>query len=429
MKNFLWILIPLVGVLLAFLLKSPYAAYSIYTFILLVALANVSSRAWLAGLDCEREIDVETVQQGQAAQIEVRVTNRRGFPIPWIYVEDMVPAYCQRSGDHSRLAVLMPGRSLLIQYKLTFPRRGYHRIGPMMMESGDVFGLQKRFKSGQRQDYVSVLPTIAYIDTFNVASKRPQGPVKSTNKIYEDPSLLNGLREYQPGDPLNRIDWKASARTDELVTKIFDPTTVTGATMVLDLHADSYKPEEAELRQELAITTTASIAYLLQLSGEQLGMITNGLDAAEIAQYEIKAKRELSREEIEETLAQEQDSDRLSPLQVPTTKSPIQAQLIIENLARIKPGFGLSVSDMIIEEFRSLPRDATLIPVVPYVDEKLAITLAEMKLAGFSVSVFLIRDKKHYTDAAALLARHQIHVFHILEEGSLHEISPQKIGH
>jgi uncharacterized protein (DUF58 family) len=429
MKNFLWILIPLVGVLLAFVLKSPYVSYSIYAFILLVALANLSSRAWLAGLDCEREIDVETVQQGQAAQIEVRVTNRRGFPIPWIYVEDMIPPYAERSGDHSRLATLMPGRSLLIQYKLTFPRRGYHRIGPMMMESGDVFGLQKRFKSGRRQDYVSVLPTIAYIDTFNVASKRPMGPVKSTNKIYEDPSLLNGLREYQPGDPLNRIDWKASARTDELVTKIFDPTTVTGGTLILDLHADSYKPEEADLRQELAITTTASIAYLLQMSGEQLGMVTNGLDAAEIAEYEIKAKRELSREEIENELLAEQDSNRLSPLQVPTQKSPIQAQIIIENLARIRPGYGLNICDMLLEEFRGLPRDATLIPVVPYVDEKLAITLAEMKMAGFSVSVFLIRDKKHYADAAGLLARHQIHVFHIQEEGSLHEISPQKIGH
>ena len=31
---------------------------------------------------------------------------------------------------------------------------------------------------------------------------------------------------------------------------------------------------------ELAITTTASISYLLQQSGEQVGMITNGLDAA-----------------------------------------------------------------------------------------------------------------------------------------------------
>ena len=75
------------------------------------------------------------------------------------------------------------------------------------------------------------------------------------------------------------------------------------------------------------------------------------------------------------------------------------------------------------------PPDATLIPVVPHVDEKLAIILAEMKHSGFSVSVFLIRNKKHYPEAATLLARHQIHVFHIMEEASLHEISPQKIGH
>ena len=158
------------------------------------------------------------------------------------------------------------------------------------MESGDLFGLQRRFRTGEQQDYVSVLPTIAYIDTFNVASKRPQGPVKSSNRIYEDLSLLSGVREYSQGDPLNRIHWKASARTGELFTKLFDPTSVQGGTLILDLHQESYVPDTAARRQELAITTTASIAYLLQASGEQVGMITNGLDAAEEAQWEVVSK-------------------------------------------------------------------------------------------------------------------------------------------
>lgn len=427
-RNGMWFAAAGVCIAIAFAVKSPYMAYALYAFALLVGVARFSSMAWLAGLDCERRVSQTTLQQGDSVDVDVRVTNRRGWPIPWIFIEDLFPAYCFRNGENTRLAVLMPGRSVEMRYRLTCPKRGYHRIGPLVMESGDLFGLQRRFRTGQQQDYISVLPTVAYIETFNIAAKRPQGPVKTTHRIYEDPTRIAGLREYQPGDPLNRIHWKASSRTGDLYTKTFDPTSVTGGTLVLDLHEDSYVPKDREARLELAITVTASIAFLLQMSGEQVGMITNGLDAAEEAQYEVDAKGTLSRDDARESVVGERESDRISPLRVPTMRTTVQAQQIAENLARILPGRGLDAAQLLLEEFRGLPRDAALLLVAPYVDENLALTLAEMKLSGFAVSVFLIRDSHAYEDAASLLAPHNIHVFHITEESDLHELAPQRIG-
>lgn len=427
MRNWFWVIAAAVALGVAFLVESPYAAYSIYAFLLLIGIAHYSSVAWLAGLDCTRTINETVVRQDDGVDIEVTVENKRGWPIPWIFLEDLYPAFCSLRGDATRLAVLMPGQAVTMNYRLIFPKRGYHRVGPMVMESGDLFGLQRRFRTGEQQDYISVLPTVAYIDTFNVASKRPQGPVKSTSKIFEDPSLLSGVREYERGDPLNRIHWKNSARTGELFTKIFDPTSVQGGTLILDMHGDSYAPQNAGRRMELAITTTASIAYLLQASGEQVGMITNGLDAAEEAQWDVESTEVTSKEELAGSVVGESESNRLRPLQVPTLRSPIQAQQIIENLARIVPGRGLDCGQLILEEYRTLPRDATLLPVVPYVDEGLAMLLGEMRLIGFSVSVFYISDRKGYEEAAAMLAPHEIHVFHIREESDLHELSPQKI--
>ena len=427
-KNWVWFLIAGAGIATAFVVSSPYMAYSIYAFLLLVGIAHYSSIAWLAGLDCERTVSQTTLQQGDDVQVDVTVTNRRGWPIPWIFFEDLYPEFCHRVGDNTRLAVLMPGRSVTMHYRLTCPKRGYHRIGPLVMESGDLFGLQKRFRTGVQQDYISVLPTIAYIDTFNVSAKRPQGPVRSTHRIYEDPTRLAGLREYAMGDPMNRIHWKASAKTGDLFTKIYEPSSVSGGTLILDLHDEAYVPQDREARVELAITVTASIAYLLQSSGEQVGMITNGLDAAEEAQYEVESQGSLSREDARESVVGEIESDRINPLKVPTMRATVQAQQIAENLARIIPGRGLDATQLILEEFRGLPRDASLLPVVPYVSEGLALTLAEMKYFGFAVTVFFIRDRKGFEDAAALLAPHNIHVFHIQEESDLHEIAPQKIG-
>jgi len=272
-----------------------------------------------------------------------------------------------------------------------------------------------------------VLPTIAYIETFTVAARRPQGPVRLTNRIYADPTRINNIREYVPGDPLNTIHWKATARTGELHVKTFEPTSITGGTLILDFHEDSYVMEKREYRMELAVTTAASIAYLLQMSGEQVGLLTNARDAAEVARYETASVQAGNRFAMNDLLSGEEESTRISPLTVSTCRTTEQGRKVIENLARVLPGHGLDLCQLIMAQFITLPRDATLLPVTGQVTDRLALTLAMMKQSGFKVTVFLIDAGKGYEEAAALLASHDIHVFHIQTERDLHEIAPQKI--
>ncbi len=427
-SNLIWFVLAGIAIGVAFLVHAQYVAFAVYAFLLLVGIAHFSSLAWLSGLDCERTIDRTTLYQGEDLDVQVIVTNRRGWPIPWIFVEDLLPAGFPMAGENTRLAVLMPGRSLTLRYTVTCPRRGYHRVGPLLMESGDLFGLQRRFRTGQKQDYVSVLPTVAYIDTFNIGARRPQGPVRITNRVYEDPTRISGIREYVRGDPLNRIHWKVSARTGDLFVKQNEPSNVLGGTLILDLFGPLYQGDDAEERMELAITTTASIAYLLQSSGEQVGLLTNARDAAEVAKYEVEAQETLSRGDAVDSVVGEGVSDRLNPLTVPTRRSPVQALTIIENLARVIPSDGLDVCQLILSEFRRLPRDAALLPVLPQVTEDVALTLGEMKLSGFAVTVFLIKNPAGYQKAAGLLLAQDINTIHIEHERQLHEISPARIG-
>ncbi len=429
MKQVNWILTAAAILFGAFVFASPYVAFAVYIFLGLAILAKASSRVWLWRLDCERTISQTLLQQGEDTAVSVTVTNPNFWPVPWVYIEDYHPPHCEMVGDNKRLASLMPGQSITLNYTLTCPKRGYHRVGPLMMESGDLFGLEKRFLTGARRDYFSVLPTVAYIDTFNIATRRPQGPVRLSNRIYEDPTRINNIRQYVPGDPLKRIHWKLTARTGTLYVKTYEPSSVSGGTVLLDLHNESYVPEEKEERIELAITTAASIAYLLQVSGEQVGMATNARDAADAARYESEQSQALNRYAIEDLMAAEEKSAlRLSPLSVETTRSPVQAQRIIENLARVMPGAGLDATGLVQAAYVNLPRDAALLPIVPQVDERLAWALASMKQTGFNVTVFLIKHNAAYREACRLLAPHHIAVIHIEHERSLHEINPAAIG-
>ncbi|NLN91770.1 MAG: DUF58 domain-containing protein [Candidatus Hydrogenedens sp.] len=412
---------------LAFAINSPHLAYSVYAFLILLALAWVSTALWFPGLESERTVNRMQVQQGEDVEVVLEVKNSRGLPVPWLYVEDPCSASFPVRGRSKGLGMLMPRQSMTLKYTLTCTRRGYHRIGPALLETGDLFGLHKRFRSDVRRDYISVLPTIAYIDTYSISSRRPQGPVRITNRMYADPTRINNLREYQPGDPLNSIHWKATARTSELHVKTFEATAVTGGTLILDLHEDSYLEEKRESRMELAITTTASIAYLLQMSGEQVGLLTNGRDAAEAALYESDVVEARSRDELEELRLLEMDVTRMNPLSVPTQRGVDQAIRIAENLARVLPGQALDLPALLNTQCTGLPRDATLLPVTGQVTDRLALSLGLLKQSGFQVTVFLIDAGTHYEDAAKLLGEYNIHVFHIEHERDLHELSPAKI--
>lgn len=65
MKNAVWFVVAGTALGVAFLVQSPYMAFAIYAFLLLVTLAYFSSLAWLSGLDCERSISRTMLQPGR----------------------------------------------------------------------------------------------------------------------------------------------------------------------------------------------------------------------------------------------------------------------------------------------------------------------------------------------------------------------------
>ena len=54
--------------------------------------------------------------------------------------------------------------------------------------------------------------------------------------LFEDPTRLAGVRLFQQGDPLNRVHWRATARTGQLHSRVYENSRVAGASLLLDFH-------------------------------------------------------------------------------------------------------------------------------------------------------------------------------------------------
>jgi uncharacterized protein (DUF58 family) len=258
---------------------------------------------------------------------------------------------------------------------------------------------------------------------YEVSSKRPIGEVRMSFRLYEDPTRISGVRAYEPGDPLNRVHWRATARTGLLHSKVYEPSTVAGATILLEFHTAAHVRRHEPHRSELAVTAAASISNAVYLMGQQVGLVTNGRDAADRIRQEGWAHDHRSRRDAIAAASVRERSDRLQPLVIETRRGPEQLLRILETLARVELTDGLTLPQLIEESASRMPRDATVIAILPGGSQESALALGSLKRRGFAVTVILnLYETPDYSDAAAPYLAEGIEVRHLRDEMSIVEI-------
>jgi uncharacterized protein (DUF58 family) len=315
-------------------------------------------------------------------------------------------------GPRIRVLYLRPGQTKPLKFKLTFETRGYFQIGPCVAETGDVFGLHRRHRVLTPPGYVMVYPKILPIRKYDFASERPIGEIRLANRLFEDPTRTAGVRPYVVGDPLQRIHWRATARTGQLHSRIFEPTSLAGATILIDFHQSGYPKRGEPMRSELAVTTACSIAHAVTLLNQQLGLASNGRDAVERIRDEalttdVGEQPELgyeTRSAARDRFEAQEQSDRLRPVVVDTRRGYDQFQQIREALARLELTDGMTFAEMVFEVAPRVPKDATLICILPKVPVETSIALGMLRRQGFAVSCLLIGMAEDGSDDRAQAA-------------------------
>jgi uncharacterized protein (DUF58 family) len=385
--------------LLALLLEAGLLAYAMYVLLGLLVVSRFLAREWIGRLSAEREFHRLTAEIGDTVAVNLTVRNHGWLPVPWVLLEDLLPSIKGQSrgirrlrvkGKRIQICTLRPAGQITLRYKLEMHMRGYYQVGPLLLESGDLFGLHRRYRVETEPEYLLVYPRVVPLQGYDLSSRRPIGEVRMTHRLYEDPTRISGVREYQNGDPLNRVHWRATARTGELHCKVYEPSTIAGVTILLDFHQAGYHAQGEPHRSELAITTAASLAGAVYQMGQQVGFITNGRDAAERIRVEGWERDYRTRQKARRSSALHEKNDRLQPLVIETRRGVEQFQRIREVLARVELTDGLSFAQLVIEAASRLPRDATVAALLPDVPVETALALGNLRRRGFAITAVLL---------------------------------------
>ena len=330
-----WILGTLGLLVLGLILKLSLLVYAMYVLLGILSLSRFFSRAWIGQLAASRLCGQDVLEIGETAVMEVEVKNLGRLSIPWLLLEDslprdalvQIPRHLKAEGLRLTLTRLAPGETASLKHQVTFLMRGYYQLGPLLLETGDVFGLHRRFRVATEPHFALVLPKVLPLQGYNLASRRPIGEIRVVHRLFEDPTRLASIRPYQPGDPLNRIHWRATARTGQIHCRVYESSRVAGATFLLDFHERSYQGNGAAASAELAVITVASLANAVFLMGQQIGFVSNGRDAADRIREEGWSAGFATRADAHRRATEAQANTRLRPVVVETRKGrgPVRA--------------------------------------------------------------------------------------------------------
>ena len=109
--------------------------------------------------------------------------------------------------------------------------------------------------------------------------------------------------------------------------------------------------------------------------------------------------------------------DILQPVVVETRRGPEQIVHILETLARLELTDGLELPQLVGETIGRMPRDATIIAIVPHVTSETAILLDSIRQRGFAVTAILnLHDEYEFAQASGPLLACGIQTHHLKDE-------------
>jgi len=416
--------------------------YAMYVMLGVLILSRYFANLWVKSLDTKRRPTESTVEIGDSVEVAIDVYNSGSLSVPWLLLEESlgragiveVPRRLEVEGDRIKLVRVKAGRTETIEYRVKFLMRGYYQLGPLLLETGDVFGLHRRFRVATEPHFVLVMPKVLPLQGYNLASRRPIGEIRVAHRLFEDPTRVAGIRPYQRGDPLNRIHWRATARTGTLHSRLCETSRVAGAVFLLDFHRLSYPGAAGAGAMEVAITAVASLANAVFLQGEQIGLVSNGRDAADRIRIFGWRAEFTTRRDAQTRATSIVPNERLQPIVLPARKGADQFDQILQSLARLEPTDGLNFAQLIEETEPRIRRDATVVAVLRHVTPATAVALGELVRRGFVVTAIIIAFDEFVTpdwaqppEWATLLLAHGVDFRYVTSEESISDLCAEAI--
>lgn len=230
------------------------------------------------------ELSTREIFEDEEIYIYEEIKNDKFLPLPFLKVDTELPEGLnfrilekdEKSGElketypriiHS-IFVMKGHQQVRRRWRIRCTTRGTYHLGSVTMLSNDVFGTAQNAKVSEAEiseaRTLVVLPKAVNLEKQFTASKYTSGDFLVQTSLLTDPLLKAGVREYSPGDPMNRINWTQTAVRQGLMTNIEEFTNRHQFNIIMNMQSRDIEkvipgPPSSAAPVELCVTVAASI--------------------------------------------------------------------------------------------------------------------------------------------------------------------------
>lgn len=258
----------------------------IIAFLLFLLQVKIYRTFWDRHLFVSLDFSKTFLTEGERGHIIEVIENKKRLPLPMLKMQFETSRNLQfenrkatkNSDQYYRSDIFQIGGGERITRTLPFiaGKRGYYQIKEINLVASDLFFTKDFFKTLATDKLLYVYPKCYDSEQFSNTLQKLNGDIVVKRHLLEDPFSYRGIREYQPSDELRSINWKASAKSGNLMVNQRNYTSSPKMHIFVNTKDNGVLKKDLEIEASIQMLMGLSTTFLNQ--GIQVACYSNGRD-------------------------------------------------------------------------------------------------------------------------------------------------------
>ena len=211
---------------------------------------------------------------GDENTVRVRIANAGGVALHGYLIEELPVQFQER--DFRQDFSLEAGETKLLKYQLRPTERGVYTFGRTLVLLRTTLGfVERRFRFGPDAQSVAVYPSIFQMRRqalrVNQLLRRGGSTVRQRQlgRSYE----FDQIKAYVAGDDYRQLNWKATARTGQLMANTYVEERSQQIVALLDTSRTMLSPFDGLSLLDYSINSALALLNVALLRGDRVGLV------------------------------------------------------------------------------------------------------------------------------------------------------------
>lgn len=216
----------------------------------------------------------ERLSNGDENPLSIYLENHYDFPVQ-IQIIDEIPFQFQKRDLMFRTA-LQPAETQILEYTLRPTKRGEYSFGAVNVYVKSPIRLLKRRYQFSQDKMVVVYPSFLQLRAYElmaISNRLTELGVKKIQKIGQSQEFEQ-IRQYVQGDDIRNINWKATARRNDLMINAFQEEKSQNVYCLIDKGRVMQMPFDGLSLLDYAINATLVLSNIAIYKQDKAGIIT-----------------------------------------------------------------------------------------------------------------------------------------------------------